>query len=250
MPSVGMFRQPLSKITFNFPQVHFEENLAAIFDGEISGDQIVGNLQVIGLTGKFYLRSAKEEPLPYKQEEVRFRNGNVTLAGTVTIPTTRGRHAAVVFTHGAGPDTRDLSRFYADHFARVGIASLIYDKRGVGASAPELDWGRSSFDDLAGDALAGVHLLQSRTDINANHIGLYGPSNGRWVVEYAAARSKDVAFIIVVSGGGIPSWESEVYRVEAEMRAEKFPEEAIKNAVAFMQQKFEVARTGQGWEQF
>jgi pimeloyl-ACP methyl ester carboxylesterase len=173
----------------------------------------------------------------------------VTLAGTLTTPQSTGRHPAIVFTHGGGPDTRDLSRFYADHFARIGIASLIYDKRGVGASAPELDWGRSSFNDLAGDALAGVQLLRTRVDVDSKRIGLYGPSNGGWVVEYAAAHSKDVAFIIVISGGGIPSWESEVHRVEAQARAGNFSEDAIKEAVAFMHQKFEVARTGQGWEQ-
>ena len=252
MPTVGMFRQPLSKIGLKLPQLHFEqENLEAIFDGELQGDQISGNLQIIGLAGKFHLRRSPDEPLPYTQEEVRFQNGNVTLAGTLTLPLTQGKHAAIVFTHGGGPDTRDLSRFYADIFARVGVATLIYDKRGVGASSPELvDWGRSSRDDLAGDALAGVQLLKSRPEINPRRIGLYGPSNGGWVVEYAAIHSPDVAFIIVVSGGAIPGWQSELYRVEAETRAEGFSADEVKAAVAFMQQKFEVARTGQGWEQF
>lgn len=251
MPSVGMFRQPLSKIAFDAPKAHFEqENVAAVFEGVVRGDQIAGDLQIIGLNGTFYLKRGKEEALPYKQEEVRFRNGNVTLGGTLTVPLTRGPHPAIVFTHGGGPDTRDAARFFADHFARYGVASLIYDKRGVGASAPELDWGRSSFEDLAGDALAGVRWLKTRKDINPRRIGLYGPSNGGWTVEKAAARSDDVAFIIVNSGGGVPSWESEVFRVEAETRAEGFPESEIKEAVAFMRQKFEVARTGQGWEQF
>ncbi len=252
MPSVGMFRQPLSNISLKTSEAHFEqENIGAVFDGEIRNDKITGNLQVIGLTGTFYLERAKEEPLPYKQEEVRFRNGKVTLAGTLTIPLSKGSHPAIAFTHGGGPDTRDLSRFYADLFARRGIASLIYDKRGVGASSADLvDWGRSSFDDLAGDALAGVQFLKTRKEINPRKIGLYGPSNGGWVVELAAARSKDVAFLIVLSGGAIPSWESEVYRVEAETRAEGFSEDETRAAVAFMRQKFEVARTGQGWEQF
>src|SRR5262249_28207962 len=44
--------------------------------------------------------------------------------------------------------------------------------------------------------------------------------------------------------------KSELYRVEAETRSEGFSEDEVKAAVAFMQQKFEVARTGQGWEQF
>lgn len=251
MPSVGMFRQPLSKITFNSPKAHFEqENVAAVFDGVVRGDELSGDLQIIGLNGTFHLRRAREGPLPYRQEEVRFQNGGVTLGGTLTIPLARGPHPAIVFTHGGGPDTRDAARFFADHFARHGVASLIYDKRGVGASAPELDWGRSRFDDLAGDALAGVRLLKTRKEINPREIGLYGPSNGGWTVEKAAARSNDVAFIIVNSGGGVPSWESEIFRVEAETRAEGFSEGEVKEAVAFMQKKFEVARTGQGWEQF
>lgn len=251
MPSVGMFRQSLSKIAFNSPKAHFEqENVAAVFDGNIQADKISGDLQIIGVNGTFYLKRGREKPLPYKQEEVRFKNGNVTLAGTLTVPLTKGSHPAIVFTHGGGPDTRDAARFFADFFARCGIASLIYDKRGVGESAPDLDWGRSSFEDLAGDALAGVRLLKTRKEINSRKIGLYGPSNGGWTVEMAAARSKDVAFIIVNSGGGVPSWESEVFRVEAETRAEGFSENETKAAVAFMRQKFEVARTGQGWEQF
>ena len=251
MPSVGMFRQPLSKISFNSPKIHFEqENIAAVFDGEIQGNKFTGNLQIIGLNGTFYLKRGKEEALPYKQEEVRFQNGKATLAGTLLTPLSRGRHPAIVFTHGGAPDTRDAMRFFADHFARLGISCLIYDKRGVGASAPELDWGRSSFDDLAGDALAAINLLKSRKDINARKIGLYGPSNGGWTVEKAAARSKDVAFIVVNSGGGIPTWESEVFRAEATARVEGLSEDEIKEATAFMRQKFEVARTGQGWEQF
>jgi uncharacterized protein len=232
MLSVGMFRQPLTNISYSSSNVHFEqENVAAVFDGEIRADTINGSLQIIGLAGAFHLQRSKEEPLPYSQEEVRFRNGSVSLAGTQTTPLTPGVHTAIVFTHGGGPDTRDLSRFYADHFARRGIASLIYDKRGVGDSSPELDWGRSSFNDLAGDDLAGVQFLRTRNEIDPKRVGLYGPSNGAWVVEYAAARSKDVALIIVVSGGGIPSWESEVFRVEAQARANGLPEDSIKGAV-------------------
>src|SRR5689334_19408165 len=41
MPSVGMFRQPLSKIALDSPRVHFEqENVAAVFDGVVRGDNI------------------------------------------------------------------------------------------------------------------------------------------------------------------------------------------------------------------
>lgn len=91
---------------------------------------------------------------------------------------TNGPHPAVVFTHTFAPSTRNAARYLADHLARYGIASLVYDKRGVGESAPGVDWRRVSLSDKAGDALAGVQLLKRRKDINPRQIGLYGHSQG------------------------------------------------------------------------
>ena len=68
-----------------------------------------------------------------RQEEVRFQNGQVTLAGTLYVPSGSGPHPAVIFIHGSGDDSRETYRYYADILARRGIAVLIYDKRGVGA---------------------------------------------------------------------------------------------------------------------
>ena len=62
--------------------------------------------------------------------------GDLKLAGTLYVPL-RERAPAVVLVHGAGPavrndDYHDLAR----QFARKGVAALIYDKRGCGASGP------------------------------------------------------------------------------------------------------------------
>lgn len=60
MPSVGMFKQTLSKIAFNSPKAHFEqENVAAVFDGVVRGDELSGDLQIIGLNGTFRLRRTR-----------------------------------------------------------------------------------------------------------------------------------------------------------------------------------------------
>ena len=130
----------------------------------------------------------------HRREEVTFRNGAVSLAGTLTLPSGIKPHPAVVFIHGSGPDSRENYSFYAELFARHGIATLIYDKRGVGASTG--DWRRVHFRDLAEDALAGVRLLRSHKDIDASRIGLWGGSNGGWVAPLAASLSNDVAFVI------------------------------------------------------
>ncbi len=79
--------------------------------------------------------------MPYVEEEVTFANGEITLAGTLTLPSPPARHTAVVLLQGSGPVNRDEDVFgmkgfaiIADHFARNGIAVLRYDSRGVGGS--------------------------------------------------------------------------------------------------------------------
>ena len=99
----------------------------------------------------------------YHEKKVTFLSGNATLAGTLLIPITKGPHPAVVFVHGSGDQDRNgfvsLIRFVADHFARHGIATFTYDKRGVGGSTG--NWATQTLDDLAADALAGFRMLKA-----------------------------------------------------------------------------------------
>jgi dienelactone hydrolase len=123
---------------------------------------------------------------------------------------------------------------------------LITDKRGTGLSTGR--WARATFDDLAEDALAGVRYLRGRPEIQASGIGLHGTSLGGWVAPLAAVKSRDVAFVVVESAPVMTPREHERLRVETTMRADGHKGDAIAQAVAFMDQKFEVARTGEGWE--
>jgi len=102
----------------------------------------------------------------YKQERISIRNGNATLAATLVMPTTNGKHPAVVFVPGSGALSRDESSPFREFNALIsnGFALLIYDKRGVGESTG--DWQQESFNDLADDALAGVTFLKNRRDIS------------------------------------------------------------------------------------
>jgi pimeloyl-ACP methyl ester carboxylesterase len=106
----------------------------------------------------------------------------------------------VVFVHGAGPAVRgDGYHELGRHFARKGVAALIYDKRGCGASTGG-DWTRANLSDLADDALACVQFLRSRPGINPTQVGLWGLSQGASVIPIAAGRSTEVAFVISVGG--------------------------------------------------
>ena len=54
-----------------------------------------------------------------KQDEIQFKNGDVTLAGTLLLPLTKGTHPAIVILHGSGPDEGSEYRLYAEQFARA-----------------------------------------------------------------------------------------------------------------------------------
>jgi pimeloyl-ACP methyl ester carboxylesterase len=74
------------------------------------------------------------------------------------------------------------------------------DDRGIGGS------GGGSISDttevFAGDVLAGIEYLKTRKEINPKQIGLIGHSEGGVIAAMIAARSKDAAFIVMLSGTG------------------------------------------------
>lgn len=182
----------------------------------------------------------------YSEVPVRYASGEVSIAGSLLLPAAAGPHPAIVMIHGSGAVTRDTLRPFADHFARNGVAVLITDKRGTGVSTGR--WARATFEELAEDALAGVRYLRNRPEIQPSAIGLHGMSLGGWVAPLAAVKSRDVAFVVVESAPVMTPREHERLRVETTMRADGHKGETIAQAVAFMDQKFDVARTGEGWD--
>jgi dienelactone hydrolase len=184
---------------------------------------------------------------PHRNEEVIFRNGDVTLHGTLTLPTSPPPHPAVIFLHEAGPRSRPFG-VWPYLFAHYGIAMLTFDKRGSGASNGS--WQTASFEDLAGDALAAVRLLRDRPDIDRRKIGLWSNSNSGWFVPLAAAHSSDVAFIISRVGSSLPPTENILYEIENQMRDQGFSEDEIRKAVALRDQLQKAILTNQGWAEF
>src|SRR5215218_10229850 len=67
-------------------------------------------VHVIDLDQKGRQSGAFATRVPIRREEVTFKNGDVTLAGTLLIPAAKakGKHPAVVFTHGGGAQLREV----------------------------------------------------------------------------------------------------------------------------------------------
>jgi hypothetical protein len=185
----------------------------------------------------------------YREEPVTFKNGPVTLSGTLLLPTRRGPHPALVLAHGSGAQDRNgylaNIRFMADHLAKQGIAVLTYDKRGSGKSTGR--WETASFADLAGDLIAGIKLLRDRADIIDAQVGAGGSSQAGWVVAKAVTQLPDVSFVILIgaAGSAYRVTEQNLYNTEVEMRAARINEERITRALDLQRRFFDMLRRGE-----
>lgn len=250
----------LNNVRYDSSKVHCELPAGpglAIFDGSVAGDSIKGTFTQAGTAGIFHLgrggpattKEETEELVPYERKEVVFYNDSIKFAGTLTLPPTKGPHPAVVMITGSGPQNRDEELFgfkpfkiIADHFTRMGIAVLRYDDRGVGGSGGSTM--QSTTADFANDALAAIHFLQSRSDINPKQIGLCGHSEGGIVAPLAASQSRDVAFIICIAGTGVDGKTLLLAQEEAIMRADSASEEKIQKALKSNKRIFELIVSG------
>jgi uncharacterized protein len=151
-----------------------------------------------------------QPPYPYYEEEVVFQNekDGVRLAGTLSLPFSKGPFPAVVLSTGSGPQDRDETifghkpfRVLAHHLTRLGMAVLRADDRGVGKSTG--NFSEATSEDFAFDALAGVEYLKTRKEIAQGEIGLLGHCEGGLIASIAAARSSDVAFVVMMAGPGL-----------------------------------------------
>jgi pimeloyl-ACP methyl ester carboxylesterase len=228
--------------------IHFElvgDTSTAIFDGIIAGDAIHGTWKEGSRSGSFELNRAAATRGVFREENVSFLDGDVHLAGTLLVPSQPSPVPAIVFVQGAGPETRSASRFLAEFFVKRGVAALIYDKRGAGASSG--DWHHSSFEDLAADVTAAVTFLKSRSEIDPNRIGLMGSSQGGWIAPMAAVKTPGLAFVIAKSASPMTPEAQELGRVERQMRAEGESPADIAEALALYRHAITYARTGDGW---
>jgi pimeloyl-ACP methyl ester carboxylesterase len=215
---------PLDEATFKDQVVRMKsKSMLAEFTGKMSSDgsQIVGDWkQAFNSFPLTLKRLAKEPrlnrpqepkpPYPYTEEEVAYDNpkAGIKLAGTLTLPPGKGPFPAVLLITGSGPQDRDEALFghkpfkvIADYLTRRGIAVLRVDDRGVAKSTGSHS--KATTLDFADDVETGVAFLKSRPDINPTQIGLIGHSEGGIIAPIVAARSSDVAFIVLMAGTGV-----------------------------------------------
>lgn len=252
-PDQGAVDLPIDSIVLDGRKLTFSAAKFGIsYEGMLNeaGDEISGTFkQGPGSTPMVFKRIAAlptlnrpqepKKPYPYDEQEVSYRNekDNVKIAGTLTLPRSAGPHPVVLLITGSGSQDRNETiaghhpfLVLADYLTRNGIAVLRVDDRGIGGT----DTGSLSAtsENFAEDVLAGVSFLKQRKEIDPKMIGLIGHSEGGMIAPMVAARSKDVAFIVLLAGLG-ETGEDVIYtQTELIHKAQGTPPETLTHIVS------------------
>jgi pimeloyl-ACP methyl ester carboxylesterase len=160
---------------------------------------------------------APQAPVPppagVVEEPFSWQNGPQQLAGTLALPASPpGKLPVVLIIAGSGPTDRDgnnplgvhsdVYRKLAWALAQRGIASVRFDKRGIGASPFSGDLSAVTFGDFVGDAAAGARALAA--DRRFTKVVLVGHSEGALLAVRAANLGAPVAGVVTMAGMGRP----------------------------------------------
>jgi fermentation-respiration switch protein FrsA (DUF1100 family) len=189
------------------------------------------------------------KPYPYREEEVSIPNAkaNLSLSGTLTLPSGAGPFPAAILIGGSGPQDRDESvaghrpfLVLADHLTRNGMAVLRYDKRGIGKSTGNYD--QATTEDFAADAMAALAYASSRKEISPKKIGLIGHSEGGIIAPMVATHSQDVAWVVLLAAPGLKGEETMLLQTVSILRASGLDEDRIDKTRDFNQKSYALAR--------
>lgn len=156
-------------------------------------------------------------------------SGSATLHGTLLVPANRGAPVALIIS-GSGPTDRDGNtpllagknnslRYLAEALAARGIASLRYDKRGIGQSSGAmagLTEADLRFDHFVDDATAWGRKLAA--DRRFSSVVVIGHSEGS-LIGMLAAPAIPAAKVVSIAGAGAPAGDLIIRQLSGQLPA-------------------------------
>lgn len=145
--------------------------------------------------------------------ELVLASGGLQLPATLTLPED-GVRGGLVPLHPASDGSR--RQFLFDHLAAElvprGVAVLRFDRR------PSPSGDDVPFAAQADDALEALGELRAQPAVGAAPLGLWAWSQGAWAAALAAARSPNVAFLILLAACGVSPAEQMRYGTAEQLR--------------------------------
>lgn len=217
IPQQGARNLPLTNVKGDDESLYFELEAQigkAVFDGKLtSADKIEGTFNQGPASGTFHLSRVTEAELKTAMfgEAVSITVDGGEIHGSLVVPTDVSNPPVVLIIGGSGPTDRDGNtpllgsfnnslKMLATVLADNGIASLRYDKRGIGESMPgQVNQKDLRIEHYIRDAASWIEFLS--TNEQFGDVFVIGHSEGS-LIGMLAATDTQVAGFVSIAGVG------------------------------------------------
>ena len=181
---------------------------------------------------------------------VSFGVAGPLIEGDLIVPPGEGPFPVMVLAAGAGNPTRSNWSYssWADHFARLGVAAFIYDRRRD--DEMKSDGSLYTLEDHAADFADAVNVIAQLPEVDTTRIGAMGFSRGVWISYTAAVQQPMIKHLAGTGGSASTFAVQDMQQAEAIMRRDTLPEADILQALAYLRRYFAVSEDLERWADF
>ena len=218
IPVQGLNEFPLTSVKLSNSDLFFNmdiQNQKITFDGKVDKERISGTFVQNGQSFPFELLKKSDQAVEEQEtgEIVQADLKNGTIKGLLETPKNEGPFPVMIIIAGSGPTDKDGNsianpgknnslKMLAESLAEKGIASIRYDKRGIGdnmqLAGEEKDL---RFEQYIDDAAAWAQF--AKKDGRFSKVGIIGHSEGS-LIGMAAAKKTETDIFISLAGAGEP----------------------------------------------
>ncbi|MFO1442561.1 alpha/beta hydrolase [Bacillus sp. Bva_UNVM-123] len=214
IPIQGLNHYPLASVKLTEQSLFFDMKIQGqqiTFDGKVDNDKITGTFSQQGQSFPFELTKTNEQEPEEDGETVQIELQDGTMKATLEMPQGEGPFPIMIIIAGSGPTDKDGNspllpgknnslKMVALDLAAHGVASIRYDKRGVGANASLLEKEEDvSFEHFINDAASWVQF--AKEDKRFSKVGIIGHSEGSLIGMAAANKGGADAFVSIAGAG-------------------------------------------------
>jgi hypothetical protein len=193
-------------------------------------------LSIVLLLSAFLSGCSLFKPAVFDTVDLTFNNRTgLRFTGTLYTPKASPPYPLIVIAHGSGDFKRGFTFYavYGEYFAAHGIATFVFDKRGVGDSEGTYSTEAVYFDSLADDLASAYRFISTHPSVIKSQSGILGISQAAWVIPQAMRQIDTIAFVVAVSAPPVSPNYSDSYQLGNRLREEGYAESDIENIVEY-----------------
>lgn len=211
VPAQGLKDLPFKSIAYDGDKVNISIDLqgtAIKITGALKDEQIKATFTQNGGTFPIILTKYEDQPVTYETISIPVENGDLKIA--LEKPTEEKPSPVALIIAGSGPTDKDGNsviagkndsyKMLAEGLAKEGIATIRYDKRGVGDNTGLFTKEEDiTFELFADDAVKIIQYLQSNEAFTSVHV--IGHSEGSLLGMLAAQKTGVESFVSLAGAG-------------------------------------------------